>query len=59
MIVFEKMAGVNRTMREELREAWQYWCFRAKYSKKRTWYFWALAWVCRKLEDRAWAWCEE
>jgi len=44
---------MNRTMRQELVEAWQYWCFRAKFAKRRTWYFRALAWLCRKLEDRA------
>jgi hypothetical protein len=40
---------MNRTMREELIEAGQYLCFRAKYAKRRTWYFRALAWVCRLL----------
>lgn len=38
---------MNRTMREELIEAWQYWCFRAKYSIRRPWYFGLLARVCR------------
>lgn len=41
---------MNRTMRQELAEAWQYWCFRARYSTRMTWYFRLLAWMCRKLE---------
>ena len=41
---------MNRTLREEVIESWQYWCFRAKYSSKRTWYFRAIAWICRRFE---------
>lgn len=41
---------MNRTMREEPIEAWQYWCFRANYSIRRPWYFRLLAWVCRRTE---------
>ena len=44
---------MNKTMRDKLIEAWQYWGFRAKYARKRTWYFRAFAWLYRKLENRA------
>jgi hypothetical protein len=40
----------NNSMREELSEALQYLCFRAKYSTVRTWYWRVLAFICRRCE---------
>lgn len=40
----------NQTFREEMADAWQYWCFRAKYSVSRPWYFRVLAFICRRCE---------
>lgn len=41
---------MNKTFRQELEEVGQYWCFRAKYARTRTWYFRVMAWLCRRLE---------
>lgn len=38
----------NQTFREEMVDIAHYWCFRAKYSVKRTWYFRLIAAICRR-----------
>jgi hypothetical protein len=40
----------NNSMREEIVEALQYWCSRARHSSPRPWYFRALVWACGRLE---------
>jgi hypothetical protein len=38
----------NKSFKEELVEIGQYWCFRAKCSEARPWYFRMLAALCRR-----------
>ena len=42
----------NKTLREEMHEIGQWWCFHIKYRERRSWWYDILARQIRKFEKR-------